>query len=149
MADLQRRLARLRRREPIGRVFRDRNNPLEYLSRSEIHDRYRFAPESVYFIVGMLFDALDSPTRRSVPVPPLLCVLVTLQFFASGAHYIIIGDAHGLSKSSVCRAIRKTTEELSRLVNRYVKFPSGDEVERIQTEFYNIASTYEIDWFLM
>ncbi|KAH3786771.1 hypothetical protein DPMN_164880 [Dreissena polymorpha] len=56
-------------------------------------------------IVEVLFPFLVRPTKRSLPLPPLLSVLVTLYVFAPGAHYVVIGDVHGVSAPSVCRSV--------------------------------------------
>ncbi|XP_053378145.1 putative nuclease HARBI1 [Mercenaria mercenaria] len=139
MADFVRRLERLRRRQRVERVIPGRINPLEVLSRSEIRQRYRFHPKSIVFLLGMIFNALESPTFRSSPLPPMISLLVTLQFFASGAHYLVIGDIHGVSKSSVSRAVRRTTAAICSLRDRYIKFPRNDAARAIHKEFYNIA----------
>ncbi|XP_053390062.1 putative nuclease HARBI1 [Mercenaria mercenaria] len=137
MAAVERRMRRIRRFQPIERVFRDRNNPLENLSMLEIFSRYRFMPESILVLTGMIFDVLDSPTMRSLPLPPLLSVLVTLHFYASGSHYMAIGDIHGISTSSVCRAVKRTTTAICQLLPTFVKFPA--DFASTQREFYNIA----------
>ena len=139
MADLERRIQRLRRFSRIPRVIPDRNNPLEVLSASEIRERYRFFPESIMFVVGFLHSSIESATLRSSPLPPLLTVLCMLQFYASGCHYIIIADRHGVSKSSVCRAIKKGTLALCGHVRQWVKWPQTADANTIKREFFNIA----------
>ena len=74
--------------------------------------------------------------------PPVISLLVTLHYFASGAHYVIIGDRHGFSKSSVSRAIVRTSAAKCALRDKYVRFPSHNEVPTLQREFYNITSKY-------
>ncbi|KAH3709278.1 hypothetical protein DPMN_068740 [Dreissena polymorpha] len=71
--------------------FQDRLNPLEVLSDEEVFRRYRFRGRTIMDIVEMLFPFLERPTKRSSPLPPLLSVLVTLYFLASGANYMVIG----------------------------------------------------------
>ncbi|KAH3896012.1 hypothetical protein DPMN_020183 [Dreissena polymorpha] len=89
MAAFVDRINRLRRRQLIERVVADRSNPLEVLSAEEVRERYRFCPETIHFIVGVVFNVLDSPTSRSLPVPTLLSVLTALQFFATGCHHLL------------------------------------------------------------
>ncbi len=38
------------------RIFRDRANPLEDLPAVEVYKRYRFDPDSVVYITGLLYD---------------------------------------------------------------------------------------------
>ena len=149
MADFIRRVERIRRRQSsrIDRVIPDRINPLEFLSRAEIRERYRFQPESILFLLQLLQNSIEYATFRSSPLPPVISLLVTLNFFASGTHYNIIGDRHGVSKSSVSRAIVRTSAAICTLRDRYVRFPSNSEVSAIQREFYNIASKYIVSWY--
>ena len=140
MADYNRRSQRLRRFVRVERVFRDRSNPLEQLAREEVRDRYRFYPESILLLLQSVAAALETETNRSMPLPPLLSLLVTLHFLASGCHYIIIGDIHGISKSSVSRAVKKTTILISSLLGEYVKFPTlAAEVLAVKRDFFTIA----------
>ena len=92
MADFERRMQRLRRYNAfhrVPRVIKDRTNPLETLSEGEVYERYRFMPASIVLLVNLLINGIDCPTNRSMPLPPMLCVLVTLQFFASIHIYIM------------------------------------------------------------
>ncbi|KAH3853214.1 hypothetical protein DPMN_095736 [Dreissena polymorpha] len=107
MAAFVDRINRLRRRQPIERVFADRSNPLEVLSAEEVSEMYRFRPETIHFIVGVVFNDLDTPTRRSLPVTPLLSVLTALQFFATGCHHLLLTAIHGVSRCSVGRVINQ------------------------------------------
>jgi hypothetical protein len=143
MADIVRRLRRIRyirNRLPFdNRVFRDRANPLESLSREEIRDRYRFYPESVIYLCQLV--NLERDTKRSSPLPPLLTTLVALHFFATGTHHIVTATLHGISRSSVCRAVKQFTDALCELINQFVNMPVGDALTTVQRAFYNIAGT--------
>ena len=92
-----------------GYRFRDRSNQLETLNQDEIRARCRYYQETIYFLLELVYDFLDSPTKRSLPLPPLTSLLVTLQFFACGTRHIIIGDLHSVSKQSVGRAVDRVT----------------------------------------
>lgn len=151
MADFHRRLERIRRRQGIHRIERvipDRVNPLEFLSRSEVRGRYRFHPESILFLVQLLQNSLEYATFRSSPLPSVISLLVTLHYFASGTHYVIIGDMHGVSKSSVSRAIVRTSAAICGLRNRFIKFPLNNEAVMTQREFYNIGLINVHDWLI-
>ena len=147
MADFDRRIQRLRRFVRLERVFRDRSNPLEQLAREEVRDRYRFYPESIMILLQTITVGLESATNRSMPLPPLLSLLVTLQFYASGSHFIVIGDIHGVSKASVSRAIRKTTLLISSLIKEFVKFPTQqlDTLQAVKRSFFSIAGKLRLN----
>ncbi|XP_052778725.1 putative nuclease HARBI1 [Mya arenaria] len=124
----------------IPRVLKDRAKPLESLSGVEVRERYRFYPETIVMIVGVVFNELDAATRRSLRLPPLLSVLVTLQFFATGAHHLLIAEIHGISRPSVGRAIDRITNALCRHINKFISMPVNDAERRIEKkEFYSIA----------
>jgi len=140
MADIRRRIRRIQQRNAGNihvRVFRDRLTPLEVYSEDEIFSRYRFRPHSIEILVRLVSGDLARDTRRSQPLPPLLCVLVTLQFLATGAHYVVIGDVHGLSASSVCRAVRQVVRFFARLGQQRTAMRADSQ--RCKSEFYTIA----------
>jgi hypothetical protein len=65
----------------------DWENPLEMMPETEIFKRFRFRPDTILFIVGLLIvlePILKRDTLRSCALPPLLQVLVTLRFLATG-----------------------------------------------------------------
>lgn len=82
---------RIANRERVPRNFRDRSNPLEDLSAADIFARYRFHPDTIMDLLRQLPD-LSTPTKRNLPIPPLLQLLVTLRFLGTGATHILVGD---------------------------------------------------------
>jgi hypothetical protein len=63
------RMIRRRRRErnaiiPRPRVYRDRSNPLETMTDSELFERYRFRRPTIEFITDGISHLLTSSTRR-------------------------------------------------------------------------------------
>ena len=63
----------------------DRENPLEMMPETEIFKRFTFRPDMLLFIVRLLLESiLKRDTLRSCALPPLLQVLVTLRFLATG-----------------------------------------------------------------
>ena len=120
------------------RYFRDRSNPLEDLEADEVFERYRFRPDTVMFILGLLPN-LQRKTQRNHPLTPLLQVLLCLRFLATGAIHLLIGDSLNISRSTAGRCIRETTAHLASLFPRFVKFPSGNAALETNREFSAIA----------
>ena len=87
------------------RVFRDRQNPLDFYDDMDIIHvhRYRLDRQSIISIIDLVEDSLERPTKRSGSLPASLQVFAALRFFASGTQQRVIGDTLGISKSSVCR----------------------------------------------
>ena len=51
------------------RIFRDRENPMENLSREQFQYRYRVTKEIAADLCNLLQDELNRPTRRSQALP--------------------------------------------------------------------------------
>ena len=107
----------------------------------EIRERYRFFPETILFLVNML--NLERATERSCPLPPLISTLAALHFLATGTHHIVTAGLHGISRSSVSRAVKQFTDSVCLHLNDFVFFPNIENVQRtVQKQFYNIAGAY-------
>ena len=118
----------------------DRENPLEIMPETEIFKRFRFRPDTILFIVRLLEPILKRDTLRSCALPPLLQVLVTLRFLATGGFYSLISDTfNSVSASSVCRAVGDVCRGLCQIARRFVKMPTGARAEETKQQFYAIA----------
>ncbi|XP_062613215.1 putative nuclease HARBI1 [Saccostrea cucullata] len=120
------------------RFFRDRSNPLEDLDEDEVFERYRFRPQTILFILGLLPN-LARPTGRNNPLPPLLQLLLCLRFLATGAIHLLIGDSLNISRSTAGRCIRDIASHLSNLCRRFVRFPTGNDALSVKRAFSAIA----------
>ncbi|XP_052814071.1 putative nuclease HARBI1 [Mya arenaria] len=87
------------RQVPRPRVFRDGSNPLEDLREEERFARYRFQPDTIYFIID-LCQAAARDTGRCFAIPLVLCVLCYLRFLATGAFQLTVGDTVNLPAHS-------------------------------------------------
>lgn len=77
---------------------------------------------------------------RMQDLSPLQQLLVTLRFYATGSFYITMGDFSGIHKTTTGRIIKRTTQALTSLRNRYIQFPNPEEERaEIQRKFYQIA----------
>ncbi|XP_052285788.1 putative nuclease HARBI1 [Dreissena polymorpha] len=83
---------------------------------------------------------LERATERSCPLPPLISTLAALHFLATGPHHIVTAGLHGISRSSVSRAVKQFTDSVCLHLNDFVFFPNIENVQRtVQKQFYNIA----------
>jgi hypothetical protein len=133
MAEFMRRIELIRRRHrltsAVERIIPDIINPLEFLSRTDVRERYRFEPESILFMLQLISKSTGFDTFRSLPLPPIISLLVTL----NRAHYLIIGDRHGVSKSSVSRAIKRTSTAICAIRKKCIHFPSDHDIPAVRT----------------
>ena len=80
-------VGRAMRRE---RIFRDTTNSLEIYDDFELIERFRFDRHTILQTTQLLQDDLESSIFRNKVIPPLIKVLISLRFFASGSFQIII-----------------------------------------------------------
>jgi hypothetical protein len=74
------------------RLFRDRNNPLDYLSDESIVKKYRLDRESIYMysICEDLEQDLLRFTNRSHSIPVSLQVMIALRYYANGSYISVM-----------------------------------------------------------
>ena len=86
-------------------VFRDIDNPIDYLYDDDIIAKYRL-PRFVIFDLFRRFDGdLKRPTLRSRS----LQVTTALRFYAKGSFQAVTADVHRIFRPSVSRVINDVT----------------------------------------
>ena len=60
------------------RVFKDRNNPMDYMTDTELVQRFRFTRHSMNDLVDQVAPMIERPTGRSSAIPVHLQVLAQL-----------------------------------------------------------------------
>lgn len=114
----------IRRRNPNlhrERIFRDIDNPLDYLDDTDIICKYRLPRHNIIDLCGRFNRDLRRPTLRSRPLPVSLQVMVALNIYATGSFQAVLGDVHRISRPSVFRITNNFTYCLVRLSPEYVK----------------------------
>lgn len=145
MADVvvlrQLRRRRLRRLQlPFDRrIFRDHQNPLEVFDDDQVYRKFRFRREDILHITNEIEHHIDFPLPRKGSLTPLLKVLLTLRFYATGTFYNPVGEMIGVSESTVCRTVQSVTNGLLAHAREHICMPSQEEADRSKIIFYNIA----------
>ncbi|CAC5398924.1 HARBI1 [Mytilus coruscus] len=122
-----------------NRIFRDPDNPLDYLDDTEIVRKYRLSRPMIIDICRMFEFDLQRPTRRSRAFPVSLQVMVALRFFATGSFQLVNADVHNISISSVSRISRDGTVCLKRVCNHNIKMPTDRaQLHNMMEGFYSI-----------
>ena len=124
-----------RRVHTVARVYVDRSNPLEGLTRDKIKEFYRFQPETLYQFCEILQDKLRRPMNRSNALPVLYQVLICVHFLSCGSYYQVIGSAEKVSRPSVCRCIHSVALAICELTPRFIRLPRPDEINDIMDAF--------------
>ena len=106
------------------RSFCDRSDPLDAMSDEELISKYRLNRECIFNLVEELND-LKSPMRRNYALLSYLQVLTALRFYGTGSFQAVVGDTHGVHKSTVSRCINRVSTALCQRVRQYSNDQSG------------------------
>ncbi|XP_057681223.1 putative nuclease HARBI1 [Corythoichthys intestinalis] len=102
-------------------------------------ERYHFSSNSILYLHSLLRPYISNLTHRGGALTSMQILCIGLRFFAHGSFLYNIGGAENIGKSTVCRAVRKVTLALKRVLPVMVVFPGHKPVEVIKEEFQRIA----------
>lgn len=91
------------------RVVRDRTNPLDIYSDSELIERFRFGRQALFDLIEEISPQLQHGSDRNAALSPTLQVLIALRFYANGAFQNTVGDMINVHRTTACRAIRQVS----------------------------------------
>ena len=117
---IQDRHANIRR----NRVFRDRLNPLDAYNDREIVARYRLSRQMIIKLYDLIGADLEPQTHRNHAIPGMLQIFVALRYYACGTFQHVVGDCHGIHRSSVSRIVPRVTNALCQRKHIFIKFPT-------------------------
>ena len=126
----------------IPRNIRDRTNPMDGMNERGIFSRYRFHSFTIHWMCGLLQGDLERRTGRSKALPTLYIVLMGLQYLASGAFQMIVGDRILIHKSTASQVIREFLVAIGRLVGRFVRFLRREAASGTMEAFHRVAGAY-------
>ncbi|XP_041347232.1 uncharacterized protein LOC121367166, partial [Gigantopelta aegis] len=96
-----------------NRIFRDRTHPFDVFDDDVIFAKFRFRRQEILAITDDIsVDILLS--KRMGSLTPLLQVLITLRYFASGSFQDVCGELIGVDQSTVSRTVTRVTDVLLR-----------------------------------
>lgn len=76
---------------------------------------------------------------KGSPVPLHLQVLIALGCMANGSHQNVMGDCYSVSQATVSRCLSRVARAIAGLRPQHVKYPEGQEIQRVMQDFYRIA----------
>jgi hypothetical protein len=111
----------------VRRNFRERKDILAQYNDEQLIERFRLDSAGIDFIVNLIGHEIASSSLRNHAVTPLLKVLFTLRFLATGKMQLCNGDDMGVSQSTVSRAITATLNCLTspRVVAQWHSHPDN------------------------
>lgn len=72
-------------------------------------------------------------------MPPHLQVLLALAAMASGSHQVVVADCFDVSQTLVGQCLARVAQAIAGLVHQYIRFPTGDDLQKVREDFYAIA----------
>ena len=106
--------------------------------------RFRYDRRTILQITRLLQDDLESSTFRNKAIPPLIKVLISLRFFASGSFQIIITDTFNVDQSTVSKAVHSVCNALVRRSHRFIKFPIAQGIQENKRKLYDFGNSPNI-----
>ena len=122
------------------RIFRPRLDVLSF-PEEYLFQRYRFSSATIIYLNHILRPYITNLTHRGRALTSEQ-TCIALRCFANGSFLYNIGDAEHIGKSTVCRAVRKVSLALKRLLPVMVVFP-GHKPRRNSTGL-QVATNVEI-----
>ena len=81
---------------------------------------YRLPRSIIFDLIDILDDDVGLRTARTRAIPTSLQAMIALRFLATGSLYASLAESSGVSKSSVCRIVRRFAAAISSRVHDYV-----------------------------
>ena len=101
-------------------------------------EKFRLTQEMVDYIEYRIGEDLRHATSRSHALSPRQQIHLCLRFLSGNAFYHINGDALGVHKSSVCRAIHSVVAAINEtLLSEFVHFPTN--AAGVQQQFFAMS----------
>ncbi|KAL7632594.1 UNVERIFIED_CONTAM: hypothetical protein RMT77_017097 [Armadillidium vulgare] len=118
--------------------FRLRIN-FNFENSAEFQERFRMSPLKTEQLLQEIGWRLEHRTNKSGALSPKQQLCVALHWFGSGVQYHIIGDMHGINKSTVCRTVANVVRVINRhIFNKIISWPAN--IGEVLEKFYEIAN---------
>ena len=119
----------------MNRIFRDRSHPFDAWDDDKLFRKFRFRRQDIISITDDIEGDIDI-AHRTGSLSPLLQVLVTLRYYASGSFQDVCGELIGVDQSTVSRTVTRVTNAFLRQVPTHVKLPEQRQADRTKAKFY-------------
>jgi len=101
----------------------------------EFYTRFRFHRVDILTLVEEVAEELQLQNRTGA-LPPILQVLLTLRFYASGSFQAVCAELISVSQPTASRTISRVTAAFLKLVPRWIKFPSQKEADKSKQKLF-------------
>ena len=133
-------IMRYRNRRAIrrNRIFRDRTNPLDVYNDDEIYKKFRFHRQAILDLTDGVQQHIEHLLARQGSLTPVLQVLVTLRFYATGTFQNVVGELIGVNQSTVSRTVTRVTDAFLRYMNEFIEWPDQQTADANKAKFFGM-----------
>ncbi|XP_066593244.1 putative nuclease HARBI1 [Prorops nasuta] len=122
------------------RIINERINWFQVYDGINFKKRFHLTKEHFMTLFEKVEPKLTHSTDRNNAIPPIIQLLATLRFYATGSFLLAVADFCGISEVSAHSFIHKASETIASLHMEYIKMPSNDsEMFRNQNENFQIS----------
>jgi len=122
------------------RQFFRNDRLIDDIDAEECRRRYRFTPDNIDRLLGLVGHRLQRQTRRNHALTPRQCLCLALRFYATGAFLQIVGDSVGVDIATVSRVVTLVTDCLFDLKDLVIRFPTTNRHKQLTKDgFHAIA----------
>jgi hypothetical protein len=121
-----------------AKEYRQRSNPLDDLTDSELYARFRFNRASLEFIFETFADDVRAQAKGG-SLDAEVKILIAIQYFASNSFQLHIADRYGISQQTTSNYIKEVATAMSRRLEQFVFFPDLNERRKTMRRFSSIA----------
>uniref|UniRef100_A0A914CUZ7 Putative nuclease HARBI1 n=1 Tax=Acrobeloides nanus TaxID=290746 RepID=A0A914CUZ7_9BILA len=99
-------------------------------------ERYRFTHRLFDLLYEEVGDLLERVTGRNHALTGKQILLAALRFYASGHFYYSLGDTQGVSKNTICNAVKESTSAINKRLIQHIGWPLDQrELDGIGIQF--------------
>ncbi|XP_066596249.1 putative nuclease HARBI1 [Prorops nasuta] len=122
------------------RIIRKRINWYYIYDNIDFQRRFRLLKHHVLMVLERIERKISYRTKNNEPIPPLIQILVTLRFVATGSFFICVADFCGISKQSAQSIVHKVLIAIAEESKDFIKFPcETNDLLRMQLENFNLS----------
>ncbi len=119
------------------KVVRERIN-YSNLQPAAFKEKFRLRQSEADFVLSFIGDKIKHRTTKNKALSPTQQLLTALHWYGNGSQYHGAADMHGISKSTVCRVLKRVTAAIvDTMFQKFVKWPENPI--QVAADFYNVA----------
>ncbi|KAF0297586.1 putative nuclease HARBI1 [Amphibalanus amphitrite] len=108
-------------------------------------ENFRLSVEVATALEDLISGTVAHDTGLNMALTPRQQLLVSLRFYATGAYLRLVGDGHGVSEATVCRAIHRVTDAIIHRCPGAITWPSDPAaLGRLKEDFRRVAGLPDI-----